>query len=72
MNGPGILRERTTRNTAETTTIATSQSPADTRGRCSATKLDLGEAASDLAGLRRAGLDTDLGCGRRDLAEDGV
>src|SRR5258708_20588463 len=72
MKGPGMCRESAMRNAAEATTIAASQTPAEALRRGSATKLDLGEAASELAGLGRVWLDADLGRGCCDLAEHGV
>ncbi len=59
MKGATIPRPRIARNTAEPTTMATSQAQAGTR-RMALSKLDLGEAAGDLSRLGRVPRDPDV------------
>src|SRR5687767_4001542 len=71
MNGATIPRPYHQRKRLDATTMPTSHAHAGTRRRLS-TKLDLREAARELLGLGRVGLDPDVGGGARHLAEDGV
>ena len=70
MKGPAS-GPRARRKANEPRTIGAIHTQAGTRRNLS-TKVDLGQSPRQLRRLGRAGLDPDVGCRRRDVAEHGV